>query len=158
MKAKVEWKGGMSFVGSADSGFTVNLGGSPEVGGANDGFRPIELMAVSLAGCTGMDVISILKKKRQTVTDFEVRVDADRASEHPKVFTSAIIDYRVTGHDVDEKAVVRAIQLSAERYCPANAMLRQAFPIKFRYQIFEENDDGEKEIFAEDTLLLEISN
>ena len=115
-------------------------------------------MAVSLAGCTGMDVISILKKKRQTVTDFEVRVDADRASEHPKVFTSAIIDYRVTGHDVDEKAVVRAIQLSAERYCPANAMLRQAFPIKFRYQIFEENDDGEKEIFAEDTLLLEISN
>ena len=157
MQAKVEWKGRMSFVGSSDSGFNVDLGASPEVGGDNDGFRPIELMAISLAGCTGMDVISILKKKRQNVTDFEVRVNADRANEHPKVFTSAIIDYKVTGRDVDEKAVVRAIQLSAERYCPANAMLRQVFPIKFRYQIFEENGDGEKVINAEDSFMLEKS-
>jgi putative redox protein len=142
MHAKVEWKGRMSFVGSADSGFNINLGASPEVGGDNDGFRPIELMAVSLAGCTGMDVISILKKKRQNVTDFEVQVDASRASEHPKVFTNAIVDFKVTGYSVDEKAVVRAIQLSAERYCPANAMLRQAFPIKIRYQIFLKKDEG----------------
>lgn len=158
MQAKVEWKGRMSFVGTADSGFNIDLGASPKVGGDNDGFRPIELMALSLAGCTGMDVISVLKKKRQNVTDFEVLVDADRASEHPKVFTSAIINYKVTGHNIDEKAVVRAIQLSADRYCPANAMLRQAFPIKFRYQVFEENVDGKKEIKAEDYFLLEKSN
>jgi len=149
MQAKVEWKGRMSFVGSADSGFNVKLGTGPEVGGDNDGFRPLELMAISLAGCTGMDVISILKKKQQNVTGFEVRVEAGRAIEHPKVFTNAIIDYIITGHSVDEKAVMRAIQLSIERYCPANAMLNQAFPIKFRYQIFEVKSDGEKLLFVD---------
>ena len=154
MHVKVEWKGRMSFVGSADSGFNVDLGASPEVGGDNDGFRPIELMAISLAGCTGMDVISILKKKRQNVTNFEVRVDADRASEHPKVITGAIIEYIVAGQRVEEDAVVRAIQLSAERYCPANAMLSQVFPIKLRYQIFEDSETGEKKLFAEETLSL----
>ncbi len=154
MNVKVEWKGKMSFVGSADSGFNVDLGASPEVGGDNDGFRPIELMAISLAGCTGMDVISILKKKRQNVTNFEVRVDADRASEHPKVITGAIIEYIVAGQRVEEDAVVRAIQLSAERYCPANAMLSQVFPIKLRYQIFEDSETGEKKLFAEETLSL----
>lgn len=152
MQVKVEWKGKMSFVGSADSGFNIDLGASPEVGGDNDGFRPIELMAISLGGCTGMDVISILKKKRQNVTDFEVRVDADRASEHPKVITGAIIDYIVTGRSVEEEAVVRAIQLSSEQYCPANAMLSQVFPIKLRYQIFEDSGTGEKKLFTEKTL------
>lgn len=154
MHVKVEWKGRMSFVGLADSGFSVDLGASPEVGGDNDGFRPLELMAISLAGCTGMDVISILKKKRQNVTDFEVRVDADRASEHPKVITGAIIDYIITGKGVEEDAVVRAIQLSAERYCPANAMLSQVFPIKLRYRIFEDSQTGEKKMFAGETLTL----
>ena len=95
-----------------------------------------------------MDVISILRKKREDVTDFEVRVDADRAEEHPKVFTHATIDYLVTGHGVDEKAVVRAIQLTAESYCPAQAMLGQVFPIDLRYQIFEE-EGGEKKLVKE---------
>jgi putative redox protein len=148
MQAKVNWQGRMSFVGTADSGFHVNLGTRPEVGGDNDGFRPLELMAISLAGCTAMDVISILQKKRQDVTDFEVRVHAERAGEHPRVFTGATIDYMITGRDVDEKAVVRAIQLSAERYCPAHAMLAQVFPIDMRYQIFEE-EDGKKKMAAE---------
>ncbi len=133
----------MSFVGSAETGFLVPLGAEPAVGGDNDGFRPIELMLVSLAGCTAMDVISILNKKRQDVTDFEVKVNASRAEGHPKVFLSARLDYRVTGRSVDEAALVRAIELSATRYCPAQAMLGKAFPIEMRYQIYEENGGDE---------------
>ena len=154
MQAKVDWKGRMSFVGSSDSGFSIDLGTDPAVGGDNDGFRPLELMAISLAGCTAMDVISILSKKRQDVTGFEVQVNAGRAEEHPKVFTNAVVDYLVTGHSVDEAAVVRAIQLSAERYCPAQAMLAKVFPMELRYQIFEEKDGG-KELVKEGTFSLE---
>jgi putative redox protein len=92
MDAKVVWHGDMTFTGKADTGFEVPLGAHPMVGGANDGFRPMELMAVSLAGCTAMDVISILKKKRQDVTDYEVKVHAEQADQHPKVnITSAAI-------------------------------------------------------------------
>ncbi len=144
MQAKVNWGEGMSFVGTADSGFNVQMDAKEEVGGEGMGFIPMELMALSLAGCTAMDVISILRKKRQDVTDFEVQVDADRADEHPKVFTRATVNYLVTGHDVDEKAVLRAIELTAESYCPAQAMLGKVFPIELRYQIFEEVGGGKK--------------
>jgi len=148
MQAKVNWGEGLSFTGTADSGFSIQMDAKEEVGGEGKGFVPMELMAMSLAGCTAMDVISILRKKRQDVTDFEVRVDADRAEEHPKVFTRATIDYLVTGHDVAEKAVLRAIELTAERYCPAQAMLGQVFPIDLHYQIFEENG-GENKLVKE---------
>ena len=113
MNAKVNWKGKLSFTGTAGTGFDVPLGAHPKVGGDNDGFRPLELMAVSLAGCTAMDVISILQKKRQEVTDFRVEVDAEQTDQHPKVITDAVIEYHVTGQDIAEKAVVRAIELSA---------------------------------------------
>jgi putative redox protein len=139
MKAKVNWKGKLSFTGTADTGFDVPLGADPKVGGDNDGFRPLELMAVSLAGCTAMDVISILQKKRQEITDFRVEVDADRVDEHPKVIAEAVIEYHVTGKKVDEKAVVRAIELSATRYCPAQAMLAKVFPMELKYFIYDEN-------------------
>ena len=141
MIAKVDWLGKLSFTGSADTGFEVPLGASPQVGGDNDGFRPLELMAISLAGCTAMDVISILQKKRQEITDFRVQVDADRADEHPKVFTEAVIEYHVSGKNIDEKAVVRAIELSATRYCPAQAMLAQIFPMGLNYFIYDENGE-----------------
>ena len=143
MDAKVKWHGKLSFTGSADSGFDVPLGTKPDVGGDNDGFRPLELMAISLAGCTGMDVISILSKKRQEVTDFEVKVHTERAEKHPRVFTSAIIEYRVIGHNIDEKALRRSIELSAKTYCPAQGMLAKVFPMALRYQIFEDQEDGE---------------
>lgn len=148
MQAKVNWQEGMSFTGTSVSGFEIQLDAKKGVGGEGRGFIPMELMAISLAGCTAMDVISILRKKQQDVTDFEVRVEAPRAEEHPKVFTSATIDYLVTGHNVDEKAVLRAIQLTAERYCPAQAMLGKVFPIDLRYQIFEE-EHGEKKFVIE---------
>ena len=146
IKTRVTLQEGMHFTGTADSGLSVQLDAKQEVGGEGKGFVPMELMALSMAGCTAMDVISILRKKRQDVTHFEVRVDASRAEEHPKVFTSATIEYLVTGHDVDENAVRRAIELTAERYCPAQAMLGQVMPIDLRYQIFEA--DGEEKKFV----------
>jgi putative redox protein len=144
IQTKVTWQEGMHFSGTADSGFNIQLDAKQEVGGAGKGFLPMELMALSMAGCTAMDVISILRKKRQDVTDFEVRVDAPRAEEHPKVFTRATIEYLVTGHGVDEKAVVRAIELTAQSYCPAQAMLGKVMPIDLHYQIFEDEDSGKK--------------
>ena len=146
MNAKVNWHKGLTFTGQADSGFSVPLGGSPSSGGDADGFRPMELIATGLAGCTAMDTISILQKKRQEVTAFEVNVSAEQADEHPRVFTHIQIDYLVTGHGVDEKAVLRAIQLSAERYCPAQGMLCQIVPIDLAYQIFEAGDNGDRQL------------
>jgi putative redox protein len=137
MKAKVDWKGRLSFIGTADSGFEVPLGSTPKVGGDDDGFRPMELIAVGLAGCTAMDVISILQKKRQEVLDFEVRVDTERAEEHPKVFTEAVIEYHLAGKDISENAVTRSLELSADTYCPAQAMLGKVFPLHLKYFIYE---------------------
>ena len=138
MDAKVIWKERMSFTGSADTGFELPLGAEPSVGGDNDGFRPMELIAIGLAACTAMDVISILKKKQQVVTGFEVKVHADRASEHPKVLTHALVEYIVTGHQVDPAAVNRAVELSVTKYCPAESMLSKAFPIEQKITILEE--------------------
>jgi putative redox protein len=137
MDAKVTWKGNLSFTGLADSGFTLPLGTDSAVGGDNDGFRPMELMAISLAGCTAMDVISVLQKKRQEVTGFEVNVHAKRADEFPKVFTHITVEYHVTGHKVDPAAVERSIELSSTKYCPAQAMLAKAVTIEHKYTIAE---------------------
>jgi putative redox protein len=137
MDAKVTWSDRLTFEGTADSGFSIPLGASPDVGGDDDGIRPMELIALGLAGCTGMDVISILLKKRQDVTAFEVRVHTERAEEHPKVFTSVNIEYLVTGRNVDTAAVERAIELSETKYCPAQAMFGKLMPITLAYQIQE---------------------
>lgn len=154
MEAKVNWQGKLTFKGSAESGFELPLGTEPAVGGDNDGFRPMELLAIGLAGCTAMDVISILSKKRQEVTDFEVQVHAGRATEHPKVITDAIIEYFVTGHNLDESAITRAIELSATRYCPAQAMFKKLFPIELKYHIFEDQGGGQRALVKSATYLL----
>lgn len=148
MEAKVVWKKRMTFSGAADTGFELPLGADPGVGGDNDGFRPVELFAIGLGGCTAMDVISILRKKRQDVSAFEVQVHVDRAPEHPKVFTHAVIEYYLTGHDLDEKAVVRAIELSSTRYCPAQGMLKQIIPIELIYHIHEDEGNGKSRLVA----------
>lgn len=144
MEVKVDWKGRLTFTGTADSGFSVPLGAKAAVGGDDDGFRPMELIAMGLAGCTAMDVMSILRKKRQDVTDFEVQVHVERAQEHPKVFTEAEIEYFITGHGVDETAVLRAIGLSANRYCPAQAMFNQVMTIELKYHIFDDEGAGKR--------------
>jgi putative redox protein len=137
METKVSWKSRLSFSGANSSGFNVPLGTDAVVGGDNDGFRPMELIAIGLAGCTAMDTISILLKKRQEVTAFEVLVHAERAEEHPKVFTNITLEYLIEGHEVDPAAVERAIELSATKYCPAQAMLEKAVKIEHKYSIKE---------------------
>ena len=139
MNVTLAWKGGLAFEGVADSGFMQTLDAEEAVGGNNSAARPMEYIAMGLAGCTGMDVVSILLKKRQDITDFQVKVRAKRAAEHPKVFTLATIEYLVTGKSVDESALLRAIELSAEKYCAVHAMLSKALPIKMIYKIFAED-------------------
>jgi len=138
MEAKVIWKEGMSFEGTAGTGFTLPLGASPNVGGKNDGFRPMELILVGLAACTAMDVVSILQKKQQELTDFRIEVDSERAESHPKVFTRIDLHFIVKGHNVDPAAVDRAIELSSTKYCSAHAMLSKSVPIHIRSSILEE--------------------
>ncbi len=137
MEAKVVWSSGLSFTGTADTGFELPLGAHPGVGGSNDGFRPMELLALGVAGCTAMDVISILHKKRQRVSSFEVTITADQSQDHPRVFTRMDIHYLVKGEDIDAKAVERAIELSETKYCPAQAMFDQILPIRLRHTIEE---------------------
>lgn len=136
--ATVTWKGDMHFTATADTGFSLTLDASPSVGGQGMGFRPLELMLISLAGCTAMDVISILKKKRQDVTGFEVRVEGDQADDYPHVYTDIRVTYIVRGRNIEPTAVERSIELSETRYCPAHAMLRQAANITSIYKIIEE--------------------
>ncbi|MGE5252144.1 MAG: OsmC family protein [Bacteroidota bacterium] len=137
MDAKLTNLGRMQFVGVADSGHEVSIDGRLEVGGDDSAVHPMELIALGLGGCTAMDVLSILRKKRQAVEAFEVRLHLDRAEEYPKVFTRAVITYEVRGSALEEAAVRRAIELSALKYCPAQAMLSKAFPIEYRYILLD---------------------
>jgi putative redox protein len=135
LKAKAIWENDMAFTGSTDGRFTVRMDASEEVGGHDSGFRPTDLLVIGLAGCTGMDVISILKKKRQEVTSFQVLVNAQKAEEHPKVFTQIQIEYVVTGKNIDPSAVERAVELSETRYCPSIAMLGKTAEITHKITI-----------------------
>ena len=130
MDVKLEWKQGLQFSGINPLGFNVPLGGAQEEDCPDqEGFKPLELILIGLAGCTGMDVISILEKKRQVVTHFDVLVHADRSTEHPKVFTGIVIEYILTGINLDPVAVKRSVELSETKYCSAIAMLRKNSPI-----------------------------
>jgi len=146
MKVSVNWQGNMTFTGTSPSGFPVQMDADSTFGGTSAGIRPMEMIAFGLAGCTAMDVLSILRKKRQNVTQFEVRLNAPRSAEYPKVFTRAMITYVVTGRNVDEIAVLRSIELTATKYCPAQIMLEQAFPMDLHYEIYEDEGDGNRRL------------
>ena len=146
MKATVNWQNNMVFIGTSASGFPVQMDADSSFGGTESGIRPMEMIALGLAGCTAMDVISILRKKRQDVTQFDVRVDAPRSTDYPKVFTRAVITYVVTGRSVDEDAVLRSIELAATKYCSAQIMLESAVPMDLLYEIFEDEEDGNKRL------------
>ncbi len=135
MDAKVTWINNLSFSGTADSGYMIPLGGKKEVGGNDDGFLPMELFAIGLAGCTAMDVISILKKMRQEVTSFEVKVHANRVDQHPKIFSDMLIEYILSGENLDPQAVEKAVTLSEERYCPGQAILSKTAQISHKITI-----------------------
>lgn len=137
MEAKVVWKRNLAFTGTADSGYVMDLDSKKESGGDESGFRPTELIAIGVAGCTAMDVISILQKKRQEVSAFEVLVHATRASQHPRKFTEMLIEYIISGKGIDPQAVERAVELSEEKYCAAIATLRGNVKIAHKIVIFE---------------------
>jgi len=127
----------LRFTATADSGHSVTLDAAEHAGGQNAGFRPMEMLLVGLAGCTGMDVISILRKKRQQVTGYEVHVEGVRAEENPMVFVDITVEHVVTGHQVQPDAVERAIELSEGRYCGAGAMLGKVARLTHVYRIVE---------------------
>ncbi len=137
MEARAIWQGDMSFLGSADTGFNLKMDSSEVTGGHDDGFQPTELLAIGTAGCTAMDVISILKKKRAEVTAFEVRALVAKAETHPKVFTRMHLTYVITGRGIKPDDVERAIQLSEEKYCPCITMFRQVLELTREIQIIE---------------------
>jgi putative redox protein len=127
----------MAFIGTANRGFTLSLDSAPASGGENGGFSPMELVLIGLAGCTAMDVIDILRKKRQDVTSFEVEVHADRADEHPRVFNQVLIEYLITGHQVEKEAVERAVELSITKYCSVSAMFSKTVKLEQKITILE---------------------
>ncbi len=126
MKAAVKWVDGAMFVGESGSGHAVVIDGPEEIGGRNLGMRPMELMLLGVGACSSIDVVSILKKGRQQVTRCEARLEAQRADAVPAVFTRINLHFIVAGHDLDPGKVQRAVDLSAEKYCSASIMLRNA--------------------------------
>ena len=152
MKATVAWKSGLAFRGVGASGIPIPIDSRPTSGEESHGLRPMELILMGLVACMGMDVMSILEKKRQKVTACHVNVDAPRSVEYPHVFTSALITFVLTGRSLEEKALLRSIELSATKYCSAYAMLEKAFPIGISYEIYEQGSgDDDKGIVYEGT-------
>ena len=137
MKASVTWTGGMSFEGKADSGHAIVMDSSPDFGGENKGARPMELLLIGMGGCTSIDVMSMLNKSRQDVTDCIAEISAERAEDIPKVFTRIHVHFKVTGRGLDPKRVERAIELSAQKYCSASIMLGKTAEITHDFEIIE---------------------
>ena len=123
MDIKVSWAGDAKFIGESGSGHTVIMDGPPEGGGKNQGPRPMEMLLLGTGACSSYDVISILKKSRQNVSSCDVTVSAERAETEPKVFTRIHIHFEISGVDLGEKQVERAVSLSAENNCSASIML-----------------------------------
>ena len=126
MKAAVKWVDGAMFIGESGSGHAVVLDGPPEIGGRNMGIRPMEMLLLGVGACSSVDVVSILKKSRQDVTNCEVKVEAQRADAIPAVFEKIHMHFIVKGRALDEAKVKRAVELSAEKYCSASIMLTKA--------------------------------
>lgn len=137
MKARVKWVEGVSFVAESGSGHAVVVDGAPEAGGRNLGMRPMELVLAGAAACTAFDVVWILKKARQPVTDCRVEAEAERAAEEPHVFTRIHLRYAVAGKGLDAHQVERAVKLSKEKYCSATAMLGKTAEITFEVAIVD---------------------
>ncbi len=139
MEARVTLTEGMHFRALlSDSDYRLELDTAPEHGGTAPGARPMELVLAGLAGCTAFDVITILRKSRQEVTDFQVVANGERAPEDPRVFTHIRVKYLVRGHNISEDVLQRAIRLSEEKYCSAAAMLQKTAKIDLSYHIEEE--------------------
>jgi len=138
VNANITYTGGMQFVASADSGHAVVMDADADSGGNNTGSRPMELLLMGIGGCSGMDIISILRKKKQLVTGLEAQVSGTMADEYPHKYTEITIEYIVTGKALSEEAVKRAVQLSMDKYCSVKATLEGSARVTFSYRIIEE--------------------
>ena len=137
LKARVKWLDHMTFVGETPSGHAVVMDGPPEHGGRNMAARPMEMLLLGMGGCTAFDVVQILKKARQEVTDCVVELKADRAATIPAVFTEIHVHFVVSGRNLSEKQVQRAIALSAKKYCSASIMLGKTANITHDFELIE---------------------
>jgi putative redox protein len=127
---------GLSFIGHTSTGHELVLDAAD---GGGRGPTPMALVVLALAGCTGMDVIAMLRKMRQEVTGYEVRVRGERAAEHPRIYTTVVVEHIVRGRNLDEANVARAVELSATRYCPVSAMLGASATVTHGHRIIEED-------------------
>jgi putative redox protein len=137
MKARVKLIEGVSFVGQSESGHSVVMDGAPGSGGKNLGVRPMEMLLMGLGGCSAFDVVMILRKSRQQVTDCVADLDATRADADPKIFTKIHVHFTVTGKGLDPKRVEQAVKLSAEKYCSASIMLGKTAEITHDFEVVE---------------------
>jgi putative redox protein len=135
--AKISWVDGALFVAEGGSGHSFTMDGSPEVGGRNLASRPMEVVLMGMGGCTAIDVVSMLKKQRQDIEGVEVALVAERAAEHPMVFTSVKLVYTVRGRKLNKALVERAVSLSDEKYCSATAMIRKSAAITHEVVLVE---------------------
>lgn len=138
MKARIKWVDGMTFIGESASGHAVVMDASPEVGGRNLGPRPMEMLLLGTGGCSSIDVMMILKKSRQAVSDCYVEMSAERAETDPKVFTKIHMHFVVKGKDIKPEAVEKAVKLSAEKYCSASIMLGATAEMTHDFEIITE--------------------
>ena len=135
MKARVKWVEKMMMVGESGSGHALVMDGPPEHGGRNLGIRPMEMLLLGLGGCAQIDVVHILRKGRHPVSSCEVELEAERAGSEPKVFTKIHVHFVLTGVGLSEKAVARAVELSAEKYCSASVMLAKTAEVTHDFEI-----------------------
>ena len=135
MQVRIKWIEDVAFMGESETGHAVVMDGAPENGGRNIGMRPMEMLLIGMGGCTSFDVVTILKKSRQEVTDCVAEITAERAADVPKVFTKIHVHFVVTGRDLNDKQVQRAVSLSAEKYCSASIMLSKSVVITHDYEI-----------------------
>lgn len=135
METQIKWVGNAAFIGRASSGHTVVMDGPAEGGGRNLGPRPMEMLILGMGACSTYDVVSILKKSRQDITDCEIKITSKRSESDPKVFTDIQLHFVVSGHNLKQKQVERAIKLSAEKYCSASIMLGATANITHDFEI-----------------------
>ncbi|OGF55670.1 MAG: hypothetical protein A2Z21_01575 [Candidatus Fraserbacteria bacterium RBG_16_55_9] len=133
--AKIVWNRGLQFVGISGSNHAIVADTSPDVGGFNAGPSPVELVLIAVGGCSGMDVVSILKKKRVDFDDFEIEVDAEKAPEHPKYLKTIRLIYKIWGQNISEEAFKQAITLSLDKYCTVSNTLKGRAEISYEYHI-----------------------
>jgi len=132
---KVKWIDGMRFVATDSAGHSIVMDTSKQVGGKGSGFSPLQLLLAALGGCTGIDIVDIMRKQRQKVADLEIVVSGERVKKPPRVYSSIHVEYRVKGLDIKEKALQRAIKLSEDKYCSVGAMLKAKAKVTTSYVI-----------------------